>query len=121
MKHKVILAMGSNSGQEANIRAAIAALRQALEDVSLSGPIWTEPIGMESDRFLNCAMAATTGLGLRELTRLTKEIERQRGRNEADSRAGRIALDIDIMKYDSTLLHPRDWEREYMKRLIENT
>ena len=51
---KTIIALGSNSNQEENIFKAQTLLKQRFEGVKFSDTQWTEPIGIKSDKFLNC-------------------------------------------------------------------
>lgn len=113
--HTAIIALGSNSGQEENIGKAMESLQGLLTDVRHSRMLWTEPIGLRCDRFLNVMMAGRTRLSLEELTASAKRIERDMGRNGDDSRRGRVCIDIDIMLYDGQRLHADDWQRDYIR------
>ena len=51
---KTIIALGSNHNQEENISKAQTLLKQRFKNVKFSDKQWTEPIGITSDKFLNC-------------------------------------------------------------------
>ena len=48
-----------------------------------------------------------------------KNIERKCGRRVAESRKGIIAVDIDLLLFDSERLHETDWNRGYVKNLLQ--
>ncbi len=51
---KTVIALGSNCNQEENISKAQTLLKQRFKNVKFSDTQWTEPIGITSDKFLNC-------------------------------------------------------------------
>ena len=54
-KKRLIIAIGSNYEQESNVRKVSNMLRELFSDeISFTKQIWTESIGILSDRFLNC-------------------------------------------------------------------
>ena len=116
---RVVIALGSNIGQRAAMDMALRQLGGIVAGGRSTGAVWTEPIGMQSDRFLNCLFAGTTTMGLAELTAVTKDIERRCGRTVAEAAAGLIRMDIDILEYGGRRLRPADWERTYIKQLFE--
>lgn len=117
-KHNVIIALGSNTEQKANIESAIRELEKVLKDMSYTKKIWTEPVGIKSDKFLNCLLKGNTTLELQELYDTLKAVEQMFGRTKEEKSRGIIRIDIDIMKFDNLLLHSDDWQRNYIKQLI---
>lgn len=113
--HTAVIALGSNYAQEEHIRMAIKRLKTSLSDMRRSRQLWTEPIGLCSDRFLNVMVTGLTRLTLEQLQATVKDLERDMGRNDDDSRRGVVCIDIDIMLYDSQQLHTDDWQRDYIK------
>ena len=114
MSHLVIIALGSNVSRDCLIRS-----RQLMEAwLTVTGEsdiITTSPIGMPaSPDFHNQLLTATTRLSLDSLTHHTKETEAALGRSHG---TGVVTIDIDIMRYDDIILHPADWNREYIKNL----
>lgn len=113
--HTAVIALGSNYAQEEHIRMAIKRLETSLSDMRRSRQLWTEPIGLCSDRFLNVMVTGLTRLTLEQLQATAKDLERDMGRNDDDSRRGVVCIDIDIMLYDNQRLHTDDWQRDYIK------
>ena len=50
---KIVVALGSNVNQEAHIQQAKALLEATFNDMEFGTSLWTEPIGISSDKFLN--------------------------------------------------------------------
>ena len=118
--HTVVIALGSNVNQEANIAKARMLIRAAFKDVSFSEQMWTVPIGLEGgDFFLNMVAVAQTTNSQTQVEAALKSMERRCGRKRGDSNLGIIALDLDLLRYDDEICHPADWDREYIKRLLK--
>ena len=60
MEHKInnntriIISIGSNTEQNKNIRQAKDLLNKYFHDIKYSSSIWTSPIEIKSEQFLNC-------------------------------------------------------------------
>lgn len=117
--HRIILAIGTNAGQEANMKRATGLLERTVTDMRCSRALWTKPIGIDSDSFLNRIVAGTSVLKRDELQEEIRRIERECGRNAVEKERGIVRMDIDVLKYDDRTEHPDDWEREYVKLLIK--
>lgn len=113
MTHRVIIALGSNVSRD-YLAKCMPLLREYVDVDRQSDIITTEAIGMKSPPFANQMLRCSTDLTLDELTRLTKDTENALGRKRG---TGIVSIDIDILQYDDTLLHLRDWEHEYVKQL----
>jgi 2-amino-4-hydroxy-6-hydroxymethyldihydropteridine diphosphokinase len=123
---KVYLALGSNIGnREANMRAAVRALRD-ISDVRAVSSLYRSPaVVLEDDEpgpdFLNAACEIASTLDPPALLREIKRIEHALGRRPAARWAPR-AIDIDILLYgeevveapDLTIPHPRMAERDFV-------
>lgn len=116
--HKVILALGSNrADRHSQLERAIRLCSDFVDIERLSNAIDTEPLGIETNGvFANQMLLATTSLRLDQLNDSLKTVERRLGRNAANRSV--IAIDIDIMQYDSLKLHADDWNRQYINILI---
>ena len=112
-QHYVIIALGSNVSSDFLPRAR-ELMGEWLSVTAASDIIATEPIGMSSPDFHNQLLECTTSLALDDLTLRTKATEQSLGRQHG---RGIVTIDIDIMQYDDTLLHPDDWNREYIRKL----
>ena len=117
-RHPVLIALGSN--QQAAIRMAEAAdrLMSLLSNVECSRAIHTLPMGIDSPPFLNSLVRGYTQLSAEELEKELKTMEHQLGRTDEDKQRGIIAIDADLLRYDDRRFHEKDWERPYIKELI---
>lgn len=118
-RHKTIIAIGSNYGQQQNLSTACERLGEVLCGMVKSRSLWTEPIGIISDRFLNIMVSGWTAMSLDELVGTAKLIERDCGRTDEEQRKGLIRIDIDIMEFDGIRLHLQDWSRGYINTLLK--
>lgn len=118
--HQVIIALGSNTDPIKNLASANKHIGSILSFVNTSKALWTKPIGIKSDEFLNQLVTGETSLSQAELEELLKKIERVLGRTTQESRQGIIRIDIDLLKFDDKKCHIDDWSREYIKALMNN-
>lgn len=119
-KHNVIIALGTNTDREQNICYAIRQIEQMVTDITCSNKLWTKPIGLTSDKFINMLITGNCSMDLATLTQATKQIEHNCGRTTDDIKSGIVRLDIDILEYDNTKLHSDDWKRDYMQVLLKD-
>lgn len=120
-EQQVIIAMGSNYGQIKNIDyAKNTLLRIFANKCCFSHSVWSEPIGMESDQFMNCLCYATTSHAYSQIERALKQIEKRCERSTKNNSLGRITLDLDILQYGDTRLREDDWQRPYIQDLINS-
>jgi 7,8-dihydro-6-hydroxymethylpterin-pyrophosphokinase (HPPK) len=119
-KQKVILSLGANENQESNMQLAQYKLERLLSNqVIFSETMWTTPIGIDSDRFLNCLAVAHTHHSFTQLHRALKQIERSLGSLRAERKRGVVKMDIDILLFGDSRYHTDDWQRNYVRRLLE--
>jgi 2-amino-4-hydroxy-6-hydroxymethyldihydropteridine diphosphokinase len=95
------LGLGSNVGdRRANLRAAVAALRERGVSV-LAESSWyeTAPQGeiLDQPDFLNAAIEIETDLGPEELLDVCKEVERELGREQNTPRHSPRPIDVDLL------------------------
>ena len=114
MTHRVIIALGSNVSRH-YLAKGMPLFREDVHVDRQSDIIPTEAVANKSPPFANQLLRCTTDLTLDELTRLTKDTEATLGREHG---RGVVSIDIDILRYDDTLLHLSDWEHEYVKLLF---
>lgn len=118
---EIIISIGSNFIQRKNIEYAKMQLRGILcNDIVFSKEMWTQPIGIKSDLFLNCICIATTKHNYCQTEVALKHIERKCGRSLKNDRLGHIMMDLDILEFDGERFHENDWKREYISELIED-
>lgn len=98
------LSLGSNLEPEANLRAAVAALRDRFDAVRVSPVYRTAAIGFDGPDFLNCAAAVDTDLDVFALDAWLHALEDARGRDRTQPRFSSRPLDIDIVFFDDRVL-----------------
>ena|SRR5574344_143987 len=117
---KVILALGSNINQEANMRQAENLLCQLFgKNIIFTDTIWTLPIGIKSDKFLNCLAVFHVSQEMKSLDDALKKIECQLGSDKLQKQIGIVPIDIDILKFGDIVCHMEDWKRSYIRQLLE--
>ena len=116
-EHHIIISLASNINHEANLEAARTQLTQLLTEVHFTSAIYTEPVGtLRREPYLNQLCKGTTALGMNLLNEVLKEIEKRLGRKHNED--GIVTVDLDLLEYDGERYHHRDWERNYVKDLI---
>jgi 2-amino-4-hydroxy-6-hydroxymethyldihydropteridine diphosphokinase len=121
----VYLGLGTNIGdRRANLRAALAALREEIDVLALSSIYESEPVGYaDQPPFWNMVARAATPLAPAELLARLIGIEQRMGRQRSFRNAPRI-IDLDILLYGDVvqadpglqLPHPRMSERAFVLR-----
>ncbi len=117
-RHQVIIALGSNTDQRQNMEQARHLLGATLLNMRQSRAVWTMPIGIASDRFLNQLVTGQTVLDLPALETTLKEAERLLGRQPDESHRGIVRIDLDLLAFDSRRLRADDWNRDYIRTLL---
>lgn len=115
---QIILALGSNSEQTIGMGKAKTLLMALLGDVRFSKTIWTSPIGIQSDNFLNCMAKANTSMSFSRLNAALKKIEHLCGDTSPNRKENVIKMDIDILQYGTEIRHEKDWSRPYIIELL---
>ncbi len=118
---KAIVALGSNTRQEENIGKAKLMVASLLEDCRFTQELWTQPIGIDSDRFLNALATGYTTLAQEELQVRLKQIERKLGNTKEQRQEGVVCIDIDLLQYGTAKLKKGDWKRPYIQELVHSS
>lgn len=119
-KKKLILSLGSNFDQANCMSTAQMKLRDMFgSDIVFSKSLWTAPINIESDKFLNCLVFTHTAHKLEYINKAMKHIERLCGNRKRARSNNIVKMDIDILKYDELVLHENDWSRPYVTELMK--
>lgn len=98
------LSLGSNIGAEANLRSAIAALRERFGEVLVSPVYRTRAVGFDGADFLNAAAVIASELDPYQLNSWLHALEDSHGRDRNGPRHGDRTLDIDIVLFDNRVL-----------------
>lgn len=117
--YEIVIALGSNDRQEINMLTAKQLLRQLFSDIEFTKSVWTKPIGIESDRFLNCLAIAHTKHREPQMKSALKRIQLRCGDTRSLRTINIVRMDIDILLFDHQRLHEKDWERPYIKNLMK--
>ena len=115
MKHRVIIALGSNCRQSAHIRWASERLSFLLDDCRLSRTLWTADIKGSGKWYINRLAAGYTELSVDDLQQLLKQTEAEAGRTKDT-----VTIDLDLLQYDDHRYHERDWQRPYVTSILND-
>lgn len=109
--------MGSNTDRAAHLSAAREALRAEFPDIRFGEEMETEVVGSGFlSPFSNQLAVFSTVRSADEVRFFFKDLEHQAGRRPEHKAQGIVQLDIDLLKYDDTMLKPGDWERPYVRQ-----
>lgn len=113
----VILSIGSNYRATQNIMEAEGRLMPLFSFLDVSIDMESPAIDMPEGTppFTNELVIGNTDLTYEELYAVAKEIEA----SMTPRTATRIPIDIDILEYDGQRYHPADWQRSYVKELLQ--
>lgn len=101
---KAYLSLGSNLDAAANLRSAIAALRERFGDVVLSPVYRTRAVGFDGADFLNAAAVIDSDLAPAALNDWLHALEDAHQRDRRGPRFGDRTLDIDIVLFDDLVM-----------------
>lgn len=118
--HDILIAIGTNVIAD-RIRFVEVYLEQCFENVRFTQIIPTEPIGerFKGKQFFNAVMAGNTHMAMSEVEEQLKRIEQLAGNTLDKRNMGVVEADIDLLMYDDVKLHEKDWQRSYIKELVE--
>lgn len=112
--------MGSNHDAEYHINMAKTHMMSLFGQVVFSSAKWTDPYGgVSSKKFLNCLAITHSAHVPKLLERALKSIERRCDDTKHERRIGIVNLDLDILLYGEEKMHVSDWERPYVRELMD--
>ena len=115
MKHRVMIALGSNQQQAVHIQWASERLLHLLDNCQISRCLWTADIKGTGKWYMNRLVMGQTDLSADDLQVLLKKTEAETGRTKAV-----VTIDLDLMQYDDCLYHEKDWQRPYIQNIIQD-
>jgi len=116
-QHHVIISLASNTNQAHNMAEAREQLGLLLNEPHFTSEHWTEPVNtIRKEPYLNQLCSAETTFSVNLLNEVLKGIENRLGRTRNTD--GIVAIDLDLLAYDDQRYHLRDWERIYVKDLL---
>ena len=101
---RAYLSLGSNLDPEANLRGALAALRERFGAVVASNAYRMPAVGFDGPDFLNAAAVIDSDLDPFALTQWLHELERAHGRIRGNVKFSSRTLDVDIVYFDDLVL-----------------
>jgi 7,8-dihydro-6-hydroxymethylpterin-pyrophosphokinase (HPPK) len=84
-------------------------LKQRFKGIKFSDAQWTEPIGIKSDKFLNCLGTFETDISLTQVKQCLKEIEQTMGDSHESHQKGNVLIDIDLAQYGEEIVKEIIW------------
>lgn len=118
--NRIIMALGSNYKASSNIARAKLLLKDRIDyNITFTDVLLTEPVGIVSDKFLNCLALAHTMLSQAKTIDVLKQIEAECGNTSELRTHNKVIIDIDLIMFNSTKLHDNDWKRDYISALIK--
>ena len=100
---RVFVSIGSNIEREANIRAAVAMLRERYGAIELSPVYESTPIGFAGAPFYNLVGAFDTAESAVAVATALREMETARGRKREANRFTSRTLDLDLIQYGDAI------------------
>lgn len=119
MEHFVLIAAGSNYYARRNMVKARRLTEALLTVQAASRLLPNAAIGIEAPLFTNQLLLGTTPLGAEELKARLKDIETRCGDSRELRTRRRVAIDLDLLAHGSRQHHTADWQRPYIKALLE--
>ena len=112
MRMEIVITLGSNINQIANINKAKKELQKLFSNIDFIYERWTNPIGVESDKYLNCIAIFFFFLSIAEITNKLKHIEILMGDSHSQHVFGNVIIDIDLIRYGNVKLRKIIWLSE---------
>lgn len=115
----ILLSIGSNTFAKTNIDKAKRMLTRLFPEIIFTQPVLTEPEEEKySFLFRNILGKAQTEMTSDEVIDKIKQTERAVGRSPKDKYLGKVIIDIDLIQYNSEILRPGDFQRDYVQQLL---
>lgn len=115
-QHTCFICLGSNFDRETHMKAARRALTSTFTDIRFGTEMVTEAIGNKFlSPFSNQVAIFCTALHTKEVRAILKQIEHDNGRLPEEKEYGIVKIDIDLLKYDDTVLKPNDLKKDFVK------
>ena len=120
MAHSVLISIGSNTNGKKQMALARKVLTETFTDVRFTRTL-TSLACPGNGVYSNMLAQFTTEISEAELVKILKRLECEMGDSEQQRNKGMVMMDLDILRYEDTKRHLRDWDRPYIKRLLRYT
>lgn len=118
--NKAIIALGSNINPRKNVDAALEKIAQTFLLINKSGFVFTEPVGYKNQPdFLNGSVLIETDMKEKEITSELKQMENEMGRERNGNKNGPRKIDLDLVLFKGQVLDDDVFERDFLKRSIQ--
>lgn len=113
---QAVFSIGSNYGDRyMNVKEGIDWLSEILCDFCTSAVYATPDCHGSQKQYMNAVVRGSTCLSPEKIVSLCKEYESSCGRDDAARAEGNVPVDIDLVIYDSVIVRPKDFAREFFK------
>lgn len=113
----IVISIGSNVAQRrARVEQAIAWIKTILEETECSDIYETAPLNGSGSNYVNAVVRGETELSLSGFIALTKEYERQQGRDDEARQRGEVVVDIDVVIADGEIIRLRDYNCYFFRK-----
>lgn len=117
-EYDVIISLASNVNQKANLEQARQLLSGIVHNPKFTQEKWTEPINTScKNLYLNQLCKGSIEVSSDLLNIVLKETEQRLGRQQNAEKL--VTIDLDLLLYDNQKYHLKDWDRSYIKDLLE--
>lgn len=113
----IVISIGSNVAQRrARVEQAIAWIKTILKETECSDIYETAPLNGSGSNYVNAVVRGETELSLSGFIALTKEYERQQGRDDEARQRGEVVVDIDVVIADGEIIRLRDYNCYFFRK-----
>ncbi len=113
----IVISIGSNVAQRrARVEQAIVWIKTILEETECSDIYETAPLNGSGSNYVNAVVRGETELSLFGFIALTKEYERQQGRDDEARKRGEVVVDIDVVIADGEIIRLRDYNCYFFRK-----
>ena len=117
--NKAVIALGSNIQPRIHIEKAKKLIAGRFMALAESKFVQTKPIGyINQNYFTNGAVLIETPMNFDELNTALKEIETALGRKRGALHFGPRTIDLDIVVWNSQVIHRDFFERDFLKKSV---
>lgn len=117
--NKLLISLGSNVDPETNMLLCRNLLNELFDYICFSETSVTTPYGENyKHNFLNQLAYATTEDARDQISLDLKSIEKKLGRHPEDKNNGIVKIDVDLIKWNDSILKKEEWERDYIALLL---
>lgn len=115
-----LICIGSNYHRKESLLLARRNLQALFPSICFATEMETEPLYLKNTAlFSNQVASFSTAMEKQTIVNALKEIEIKAGRRPEDKTTEKVLLDIDLLMYGNEILKPKDMERAYIRKGVE--